>query len=164
LQSKLGLDAVNYDDETEYDPTSSEELAAMCVALKMKVAICPDGNQDYWVKLVTDINKANPNTVDAVYIQTYAGIDPVDWNNYMKPTGLIVAPGLWACHYEGNSKVCTPDTNAAQVETQIAGWKKQTSLDGGWMFCGTDMLHCPSGGTVGEYARAICEGLGNSNC
>lgn len=164
LQSKLGLDAVNYDDETEYDSSSSEALAAMCVSLKMKVSICPFTRQDYWVSLVTAINKSNPGALDAVYVQNYGGADPVAWNGYMKPTGLTVAPGLWATHYEGKTTTCSSTTNARDVQTQIAAWQTQTSLDGGWMFCGTDMLNCPIGGTVAEYAGAICKGLGNSNC
>ena len=164
LQSKLGLDAVNYDDENVYDLSSSEALAAMCVGLKMKVSICPFMNEDYWVSLVTAINKANPGALDAVYVQNYGGADPVAWNGYMKPTGLTVAPGLWATHYEGNTTTCTPATAASEVQTQIAAWQKQTTLDGGWMFCGTDMLNCPNGGTVAEYASAICNGLGYSKC
>jgi|KBSSwiStaDraftv2_1062776.scaffolds.fasta_scaffold250487_2 hypothetical protein len=166
LQSKLGLDAVNYDDETEFDLPSSEGLASICVDLNMKVSACAiGGSQDYWVNLITAVNKAKPGAADAVYIMTYGGADPVAWNGYMKSTGLVVAPGLWACHYDApGSTNCTSSTNASQVETQIAAWKKQTSLDGGWMFCGTDMQHCPIGGTVAEYASAICNGLGNTNC
>ena len=164
LQSKLGLDAVNYDDENEYDSASSQALASMCVALKMKVSICPYTNQDYWVDLANSINKAHPGALDAVYVQNYGGADPVAWNGYMKPAGLTVAPGLWATHFEGNTTTCTPTTTASEVETQIATWQKQTSLDGGWMFCGTDMLNCPVGGSPADYATAICKGLGNSNC
>lgn len=166
LQSKLGLDAVNYDDETEFDLPSSEGLASICVDLNMKVSVCAiGGSQDHWVKFITGVNKAKPGAADAVYIMTYGGADPVDWNGYMKPTGLIVSPGLWACHYDApGSTTCTTYVAANAVQTQIAAWKKQTSLDGGWMFCGTDMLNCPSGGTVAEYAGAICKGLGNTNC
>jgi len=47
LKNALNLDAVNYDDETEYDPSSSESLATMCVALKMRVSICPFENSSY---------------------------------------------------------------------------------------------------------------------
>ena len=164
LQSKLGLDAVNYDDENEYDSKSSEKLASMCVDLKMKVSICPFENQDYWVKLVTAINNKHPGALDAVYVQNYGGADPVAWNGYMKPTGLTVAPGLWATHYEGTSTTCTPVTTASGAQSQIAAWKKVTSLDGGWMFCGTDMMNCPVGGSPADYATAICKGLGYSNC
>jgi len=164
LQSKLGLDAVNYDDETEYDSSSSEGLASMCVDLKMKVSICPYEEQDYWVNLVTAINKAQPGALDAVYVQSYGGADPVAWNGYMKPTGLTVAPGLWATHYESGSTTCTPDTTASEVQSQIAAWEKNTSLDGGWMFCGTDMMNCPGGGSPADYATAICKGLGYSDC
>jgi len=164
LQSKLGLDAVNYDDETEFNSSSSKALAALCVALKMKVSICVFTRKDYWVNLVTDINKANPGALDAVYVMTYGGADPVAWNGYMKPTGLTVAAGLWATHFDGNSTDCSTTTTAGEVQSQIATWQTQTSLDGGWMFCGTDMLNCPAGGSPADYATAICKGLGNSDC
>ena len=165
LQSKLGLDAINYDDENEFDASSSQALAALCVALKMKVSICAFANQDYWVSLVTAINNATPGALDAVYVGAYGeGADPVAWNGYMKPTGLTVAAGLWATHFEPDSTTCTPTTTASEVQTQIAAWQTKTSLDGGWMFCGTDMLNCPGGGAPADYATAICKGLGNSNC
>lgn len=165
LQSKLGLDAINYDDETEFNSSSSQALAALCVNLKMKVSICAFANQDYWFKLVTAINKANPGALDAIYVGTYGeGADPVDWNNYMQPTGLTVAAGLWATHFEGDPATCTTTTTASGAQSQIAAWQTQTSLDGGWMFCGTDMLNCPGGGAPADYATAICRGLGNSNC
>jgi hypothetical protein len=162
LKNALNLDAVNYDDETEYDPSSSESLATMCVALKMRVSICPFENSSYWVNLVTAINKANAGTVDAVYVQCYDDLsnNPSDWNGYFKDTGLKVAPGLWACHFNGNTpQSCTSWSNAAEVQSKISGWVKQTTLDGGWMFCGTDMQHCPGGGTPAEYAKAISSGL-----
>ena len=167
LKGKLTLDAIDYDDESEYDAASSASLAAMCAALGMKVSICPYTNASYWLNLVTTINKANPGAADAIYLQCYdggAGNDPGEWNDYFKATGLKVAPGLWATHYEGNPQTCTTSTTSSEAQTQIASWAKETTLDGGWMFCGTDMLNCPGGGSPQDYAKAISVGLGNTNC
>jgi hypothetical protein len=167
LQQVLSLDAIDYDDESQYDANSSEQLAQMCVNLGMKVTICPYTYESYWVNLVTSINAANPGTVDAVYLQCYdggAGNDPVTWSQYFASTGLTITPGLWAVH--GSS--CESGSTAADVQSQMASWAQeaasnQTSLAGGFMFCGTDIQSCTAGGTEAEYANAIIQGLaGNS--
>ena len=112
---------------------------------------------------MTASNKANPGAADAVYVQCYAnlGNDPSEWNGYFQSTGLKVAPGLWATHFENvnGKQVCTNWTSAAQTQTQITSWAKLTTLDGGWMFCGTDMMNCTGGGTPADYAKAIAAGL-----
>lgn len=166
LKTTLKLDAVNFDDETEYDAPSSEALASMCVKLGMKVSICPydKSESSYWVSLVTAINKANAGALDAIYVQCYVGLgnDPATWNGYFKGTGLTVAPGLWATHEQNDPPGCSNWTTASDTQTQIAAWAKETTLDGGWMFCGTDMLKCPGGGTPADYATAISKGLGSS--
>ncbi len=158
LKTALALDAVNYDDESEYDTNSSASLASMCAGLGMRVSICPYRNPLYWVNLVTTINQANPGTADAVYLQCYDGgaaNNPSEWNDYFPATGLTVAPGLWATHQVGNPPTCTSSTSAGEAQTRIAHWAGQTSLDGGWMFCGTDMMNCPGGGSPADYATAI---------
>jgi hypothetical protein len=169
LKSTLNVDAINYDDENVYDIISSTALASMCVTLGMKVTICPYTEQAYWIKLVNAINKANPGSADAVYLQCYDGgnsNDPVKWNTAFAKTGLAIAPGLWATHFTGNPQTCTTATSADQAQQQMAAWaakasKAGTSLAGGWMFCGTDMLNCPGGGTPADYSNAIIKGLGS---
>ncbi len=165
LQQVLNLDAVDYDDESQYDANSSEQLAQMCVNLGMKVTICPYASweTEYWVNLVTSINAANPGTVDASYLQCYsggAGNDPVSWNQSFSVTGLTMTPGLWAVH--GAS--CESGSTAADVQSQMASWAQeaassQTSLAGGFMYCGTDIQSCTGGGTEADYANAIIQGL-----
>ncbi len=163
LQKTLLLDAVNYDDESEYDQTSSAQLAAICASLGMKVSMCPYTNQSYWVDLVNAINAAQPGTADGVYLQCYdggAGNDPAQWNSAFKGTGIGITPGLWATHKQGST--CTTTTTAAQAQTQMAVWAKRSALAGGFMFSGTDMQSCPGGGTPAQYAQALSQGLGNS--
>lgn len=164
LQATLNLDAVNYDDESEYDQQSSEQLAAMCVGLGMKVTMCPYNHQSYWVSLVNAINAANPGAADGVYLQCYSGgsgNQPSQWNQAFQGTGVSITPGLWATHQ--SQSVCTTSTTAAQAQVQMAAWAKQSTLAGGFIFTGTDMLSCPGGGTPAQYAQAISQGLGGTS-
>jgi hypothetical protein len=163
LQKTLDLDAVNYDDESEYDQQSSVQLAAMCVGLGMKVTMCPYTNQTYWVNLVDAINAAHAGAADGVYLQCYdggSGNQPSQWNTAFQDTGLTIAPGLWATHQQHGA--CTTFTTASQAQVQMAAWARQSTLAGGFMFCGTDMISCPGGGTPAQYAQAISQGLNGS--
>lgn len=163
LQTTLQLDAIDYDDESNYDAGSSAQLATMCGNLGMKVSICPYAlwEQQYWVNLVNTINGASPGQCDAVYLQCYdggAGNSPSQWNSAFASTGLSMNCGMWATHKSG--KMCTSFSTHNQVEIQMSAWARETPLAGGFMFCGTDMLNCPGGGTPAQYASAIQSGLG----
>jgi hypothetical protein len=164
LNSVLSLDAVNYDDESEYDLASSTDLASMGADVGMHVSICPYTNQSYWVELVTAINrKVATGTADAVYLQCYgggAGNVPAQWSDAFESTGLGIAPGLWATHLlQGEPQTCTTSTTASQTQAQMSAWAEASSLAGGWMYCGTDMMNCTNGGSPAEYATAILDGL-----
>lgn len=169
LQQVLTLDAVNYDDESQYDSHSSLQLAQMCINLKMKVTICPYTYASYWVDLVKQINAASPNTVDAIYLQCYSGggsNDPVTWAQNFSSTGLSIVPGLWATHVSHGS--CTQSSTAKQVQSQMAAWQQeamgqQLSLAGGFIFCGTDVLSCPNGGSLADYSNAIQTGISQTD-
>ncbi|MBV9443798.1 MAG: hypothetical protein JO217_14040 [Acidobacteriaceae bacterium] len=135
----------------------------MCAHLGMHVSMCPYTSQPYWVELVTAINsKVAAGTADAVYLQCYdggAGNDPAQWNDAFKSTGLSIAPGLWATHLQGDPQTCSTSTTASQTQTQMRAWAEASSLAGGWMYCGTDMMNCTNGGTPADYAAAILAGL-----
>lgn len=158
LHTKLGLDAVDYDDESQYDAASSEAFAKMCAGLGMKVSICPYTNTSYWVSLVKAINKAGVGTSDAVYLQCYsggAGNNPATWNSSFSSTGLKMCPGMWAIH----GTDCNSGSTSSQVQTQMAAWEATTQLAGGFMYNGNEMEGCPSGGTPAQYATAIKDGI-----
>ncbi len=163
LKNTIGLDAINYDDESTYDPASSGTLAQWCVDLKMQVSICPYNTSysTYWADLVNSINAASKGTADAIYLQCYDGgvfNQPDQWNGYFKSTGLTVAPGLWAVHNSGGVQ-CSAGDNSTVVENFFATWAPKTTLAGGFMFCGTDIQGCTMGGTAADYANAIKNGL-----
>lgn len=158
LHTKLGLDAIDYDDESQYDSTSSKAFASMCASIGMHVSICPYVNTSYWVALVKGINRANAGTADAVYLQCYdggAGNSPSSWNSSFSSTGLKMVPGMWAIH----GTDCNSGSTSTEVQTQMAAWAKTTTLAGGFMYNGNEMVGCPSGGTPAQYAAAIKAGL-----
>jgi hypothetical protein len=163
LQKAVPLDAVNYDDESVCDLESSTELAVMCASLGMRVSMCPYDWPQYWTGLVTAINDKVPGTADAVYLQCYDGgaaNQPGDWSESFQPTGLGITPGLWATHEQ--DRKCTLHSSASDVMSQMAAWSAQSDrypLAGGFIFCGTDMVKCPNGGTPKDYATAISRGL-----
>lgn len=162
LIAAIPIDAINYDDESEYDQESSVQFALICAALGMRISICPYTMQTYWTDLITAINQQKPGLVDAVYLQCYGGgaaNDPALWNQAFAQNRLAVGPGLWATHFEGHTSTCTVQTTDAQAQLQMQSWAEVSTLAGGWMFSGTDMMNCKSGGTPASYAAAILAGI-----
>ncbi|WP_150107685.1 hypothetical protein [Pedosphaera parvula] len=98
LKSALGIDAIDYDDETIYDASSAISFGQMCGAVGMKVSLCPYTNPGYWQAVKAGLG----STCDQVYLQCYdggAGNNPTTWNSYFG--GLKVIPGYW--DYERDS-------------------------------------------------------------
>jgi len=92
IRTVLGIDAVDYDDESTYDSPSAISFGQMCAAVGMKVTLCPYMNAGYWQAVKAGLG-AN---CDQVYLQCYqggAGNDPATWNTYFG--GLKVIPGYW---------------------------------------------------------------------
>jgi hypothetical protein len=151
LQGALGLDAIDYDDENEYDLNSSVSLAQMCINLGMSISICPydSGKLTYWVNLVNKINGIKSGAAVASYLQCYSGggsNNPQTWNQAFAKTGIQMTAGLGV-----NSSM------PAQVQSQLENWNSASALAGGFMFCGTQMTG--SGQTPADYATAISNGM-----
>ncbi len=92
LKTALGIDAIDYDDETIYDAGSAIGFGQMCGAVGLKVTLCPYTNPSYWQAVKSGLG----STCDQVYLQCYdggAGNNPATWNNYFG--GLKVMPGYW---------------------------------------------------------------------
>ena len=92
LRSGLGIDAVDYDDESTYDSGSATSFGQMCGAAGMKVTLCPYTNPGYWQAVKSGLG----STCDQVYLQCYdggAGNNPATWNTYFG--GLKVVTGYW---------------------------------------------------------------------
>ena len=92
LKSALGIDAIDYDDETVYDSGSAISFGQMCVAAGLKVTLCPYTNPGYWQAVKTGLG----TSCDQIYLQCYdggAGNNPGTWNTYFG--GMKVVAGYW---------------------------------------------------------------------
>ncbi|MEN6308995.1 MAG: LamG domain-containing protein [Anaerohalosphaeraceae bacterium] len=146
------IDAVSYDDESNYDVNSSVALAVMLNDLGFKITLCPYTQSSFWKSVYANTNAQRPGAVDRVYLQCYeggAGNNPGTWNGYF--SGLKVTPGLW-CYSTGQ----TP----SQVATKMSTWKSAYDIAGGFMWYLDDML--PHVGTypVSQYGNAINDAMG----
>lgn len=162
VQKQLSLDAINLDDEGttvygtgDYYMNVCEQIASWCVANGLKVSIAPYTNEPFWEQYVSSVNTSNPGTIDAVYLQCYAGPIPSAWNGYLAP--LTMVAGF-------NAAVST--SNPTQVQQTLESWAG-TPMAGGFMFTGTSMVVGyggnppvnPPTGTPLQYAQAIVDGL-----
>lgn len=152
LKKATGADAINLDDEMLYDVASTVKFCLMAASLGYKVSLCPYNNPSFWSGCMTQINNQTPGTVDAIFLQCYAGgagNNPSTWNNTFG--GFKVFPGLW-CRHGGN---CSEGDSPASVASQMAAWKSSAGINGGFMWLYDDMRSCTSEGTTADYARAI---------
>jgi len=152
LIKALPVDAIDFDDENSYDAESTEKFAAMLGKLGYKVTINPYVNSSYWTSTVAAINKATPNLVDGVHLQTFAGGDgnspcASEWNFGSVP----VFPGI------SDQTSAPPYLSPAATLTQMTAWHKQCGITGGWVWI-YDQIQGTS--AVKAYAKAINKGVG----
>lgn len=139
------IDAVNFDDESTFDVSSSVKFAVMLADLGYKVALCPYNNSTYWTSVASQTNNQRPGTVDMVFLQCYDGgasNNPCSWNF----NGIPVYPGLW-------DNGSTPAT----VKTKMTNWKTQCGIKGGFMWLYDDFKNTPA---TQQYASAINQAFG----
>jgi hypothetical protein len=77
------IEAVNNDQEQDYDLTSALRFHRMLFDLGYKTTIAPYMNKTYWQSLVRGINSSRKGAVDLIYLQTYGGgayNNPADWD------------------------------------------------------------------------------------
>ncbi len=135
-------DAINYDDETCYDPAILTQFGKMCVDMGVKVTLCPYNNMDMWVQVKKNLGDA----VDRIYVQCYDGgagnrNQLQTWRNAF---GMDVIPGLWA----GKSNSFPADLSSYLKQ-------KRRTVTGGFFWLWDEMQHTKSPNAVSDYAEAI---------
>ena len=128
-QAVPGIDAVNNDQEQDYDVESAAKFHIMMYRLGYKTTIAPYTYKDYWTQLVSKIRATYPRAVDRAMIQCYDGgagnLNNVGSWNF---TGVTERhPGL--LDYSNDWSV---ERNLAQFQA----WKDQGVATGGfvWLF------------------------------
>lgn len=94
LKAVLGLAAMDYDDEYEYDSGSAIAFGQMCGSVGMKVTLCPYTASSFWKSVKSGLG----GTVDYVYLQCYAGgagNDAASWSSALSVPISQVLPGDW---------------------------------------------------------------------
>jgi starvation-inducible outer membrane lipoprotein len=131
----LGIDAINDDDELNYDLNSSTSFANMLGKLGFKFTMVPYQNQSFWVDL-----KNNVTNCDYIYLQCYEGGDGND-------------PGEWDSAF-GNGTVVIPgqESNTATT-TNWHNWFLETGVQGGFYY--PDVVF-----DTAYWSAAIIEGNG----
>lgn len=122
LEAVPGIDAVNNDQEQDYDVTTAVKFHTMMYDLGLKTTIAPYTNKSYWQSFVSRLNAARPGACDRVLIQCYdggAGNNPSDW----KLGGLEVHAGR--TDYQS-----TEDVSIAQMQT----WHDNNGVTGGFVW------------------------------
>ena len=122
LEAVPGIDAVNNDQEQDYDVTTAVKFHTMMYDLGLKTTIAPYMNKSYWQSFVSRLNAARPGACDRVLIQCYeggAGNNPSDW----KLGGLEVHAGR--TDYQS-----AEDVSIAQMQT----WHDNNGVTGGFVW------------------------------
>jgi hypothetical protein len=134
LKTAWALDAVNNDDESIYDASSTVTFARMLGRLGYRYTIAPYTFPSFWAGVTKQLNQgidsdsaAGPNLMDRVYLQCYDGgasNDPAEWK---RDLGMDVVPLLWVT----NDSKPGQGSTVAQARTRFAGWEKRGGLAGG---------------------------------
>jgi len=136
------VDAIDFDDEGTYDAPSATRFAIMLADIGFKVAFCPYTYKSFWASVINGLSSARPGSIDAVYLQTYAG-------------GSGNTPGGWS--FPGVPTYPGRDTNegASRITMTLGGWKNRYGTNGGWLW-----LYDEVQGHAGAYALAIDQVFG----
>lgn len=149
------IDAIDFDDESNYHTESAVKFGVMLADLGYKVTFAPYTAKSFWADTFEQINNQRPGTVDRVHVQGYdggSGNQPGSWNSLF--ADVKVSMGLWSLH--GDS--CTSGQSPSQIETEFRGWSGMVA--GGFIWLYDDVKKCNGSTGAAEYAAAINDALG----
>ena len=128
LKAAWNLDAVNNDDESLYDVSSTVAFGKMLGGMGYKYTISPYTNTAFWISLKTQLNKGlDDPLMDRVYLQCYDGGANNDPKSWQSDLGMKVVPLLWVT----NDSKPSDGTTVSQAKSRFASWEKGNVLAGG---------------------------------
>lgn len=139
------IDALDYDDERNYDEPSTTQFSIMVSDLGYKIAFSPYTRTSFWRDVFRNTEAARPGTIDTIHLQCYAGgsgNNPATWNRLFP--GLQVSPGLQA-----------PNLSASGVADRMRGWENSTGIAGGFMWLWDAIEDGDAPNSPSDYAAAI---------
>lgn len=107
LESTLGLDGIDFDDEDDYSPEIVVPFAQMLLGMGLEITFCPYTAKDFWSRCIQQLGAGQ---VSWLNLQCYAGgfgNDPADWNDL----GVPVVAGICA-------DCCCPQTTCSVASTE----------------------------------------------
>lgn len=136
------VDAINFDDESEYDAGTATRFAVMLADIGYKITLVPYTRAEFWTTVARDTNAQRPGVVDRIDLQVYAGgagNNPCNWDFGSIP----VYPGMWS-----------NEASPGQVQTRMNDWKNACGnrVKGGFMWLYDDF---DNSNRVKEYSSAI---------
>lgn len=123
LKEAWSLDAVNNDDESIYDLSSTVAFAKMLGAVGLKYTIALYTNTNFWSSLVKQVGTTQ---LDRAYLQCYDGGEGNNPNTWSTNLGMKVVPLVWVT----NDSKPGQGTMAAQAKSKFTGWNKGSALAG----------------------------------
>ena len=139
-------DAINYDDESNYNVQDAVRFGRMIEGMGLKVTLCPFNQMDYWVNVYKGLGA---KLCDRIYLQCYDGgayNNVREWYNAFG--GVKIIPGYWCLHNNNSAG----DT-AEQVKQKLEANKR--NITGGFMWLYDDMKNLPSPNKTADYVEAI---------
>ena len=121
------IDAVNNDQEQDYDADAAAKFHIMMYDLGYKTTLAPYTNKSYWTSLCSKIRASRPNAVDRVMIQCYDG-----------GAGNVNSVGTW--NFNGVTErhaglmYYSNDWNVDKNLAQFQSWKDQGVATGGFVW------------------------------
>lgn len=147
LRDVLGIDAINFDDESNYDSASTVEFSKMLSTLGFKVTFCPYTATNFWSTVYNELEAYQPGLVDRVYLICYAG-------------GVNNTPSAWAGYFPNAEMIPGLSVNedtAAQMQQQFSAWKN--GIDGGFIWSLYLIIQNYGLDGVGPYVNAVINGV-----
>lgn len=136
------VDAINFDDESEYDVDTATRFAVMLADIGYKISLVPYTRAEFWTSLTRNTNAQRPGAVDRIDLQVYAGgggNNPCNWDFGNVP----IYPGMWS-----------NEASPAQVQSRMGDWKNACAnkVKGGFMWLYDDFDNSTR---VQDYSGAI---------
>ncbi|ORX38168.1 coagulation factor 5/8 type domain-containing protein [Kockovaella imperatae] len=149
LKTAWNLDAINDDDEENYDVSSTVAFAQMLGQIGYKFTTAPYTNTFFWAQVGQGINDAN--LYDRSYLQCYDGGEGNDPGLWAFEVGMPQVPLLWVTNTDKPQDGNTP----AQVQSQMQQWKDTygSNIAGGGLWNDYDIYY--NNNSYQTYAQAL---------